>query len=203
MQRGEFYYYFSTMGGGKSLELILDDYRSRHRGRTTAIIKPEIDKKAGSNVETRFGQTRRKADLLLSHDTKKSSQELLDLIASCTIKGKPVTIYLDEVQFLTKDHVMMLREVVDDNSVTVKAYGLLTDFTGRLFEASKQFIEVADHKIQIASHCEINTCDRIAVYNARIADGKATTEGPTVAIDGIDAEYKALCSSHFMQSIGQ
>lgn len=203
MHAGEFFYYYSTMGGGKSLELILDEHRSSQRGATTAIIKPKKDKKAGDNVYTRFGQTKRKINLALSEDPQEALRELTELIATCTIKAKPVVIYLDEVQFLSAEHVLVLREIVDESSICIKAYGLLTDFTGSLFESSKKLLEVCDHKSQIIAHCEIENCSKIAVYNARLVDDKVVTEGPTVAIDGIDAEYMALCSMHYTQSVGK
>lgn len=198
MKRGEFYYFFSTMGGGKSLELILDEFRTRRRGGATAIVKPARDKKAGRNIETRFGQTRIQVDTLLSHDPKTANIELSNVISKLKPTNKPITLYLDEVQFLTRDHINDLRRLIDQESITVKAYGLLTDFTGTLFEASRAMIEIADLKTQIPSHCEDELCGNIAVYNARIIGGQVATSGPTIAIDGIDAEYKALCSIHYL-----
>ena len=189
------------MGGGKTLELILDEYRSSQRGASTAIIKPNKDKKAGSNVFTRFGQTKREIDLSLSEDPKKALEELSELILKVrSRKDGPVVIYLDEVQFLTPEHISILRKLTDESDICVKAYGLLTDFTGKLFESSKKLLEVSDSKSQIVSHCEIKNCSKIAVYNARLIDDKIVTTGPTVAIDGIDAEYMALCSAHYSSS---
>ncbi|NMU24414.1 thymidine kinase, partial [Vibrio parahaemolyticus] len=49
-------------------------------------------------------------------------------------------ILVDECQFLSKEQVYQLTEVVDKLHIPVLCYGLRTDFLGELFEGSKYLL---------------------------------------------------------------
>ena len=55
----------------------------------------------------------------------------------------------DEAQFYTPAQVEQLGRVVDELNADVHAFGLLTDFRGKLFEGSARFLELADERQEL------------------------------------------------------
>lgn len=68
-------------------------------------------------------------------------------------------------------------------------YGLRTDFRANLFEGSRRLLEVADSIEEIKTTCAF--CDRKALFNLRLIDGKPTLSGESVAL-GFD-NYQPTC----------
>ena len=94
----------------------------------TLVLKPKVDDRhAGISVRSRIG---------LESDAV--SYEAADDLFALTEKKDQHTklscVLLDEAQFLTKDQVFSLCEIVDELGIPVLAYGLRTDFRGVLFE---------------------------------------------------------------------
>lgn len=204
----ELNYYIATMGGGKSLHLLWSEHVLA-ADTPTLVVKPASDLKAGRHVETRLGETRRKVDFLISDDTDIEKALLARLEQMHTQKNIPLThrpwLFVDEGQFLLPRHVEQLRDIVDKDIAHVKVYGLLTDFRGEFFPGSEALVKTADHveTLRPANHehfCEKTGCDRVALRNARLIDGKVTRQGEQIAIDGIDATYEALCSRHYREN---
>ena len=107
---------------------------------------------------------------------------------------------VDEAQFLTTDQVDQLATLCDVHGIPVLAYGLRTDFQGRLFEGSARLLAIADSLIEIKSVCE---CGRKATMNLRVdAEGHAVREGAQTEIGGND-RYVALCRRHFTAAMDE
>ncbi len=84
-------------------------------------------------------------------------------------------ILMDECQFLSKDQVYQLTEVVDKLDIPVLCYGLRTDFLGELFEGSKYLRSWADKLIGLKT---IYHCGRKANMVIRTDEhGNAISEG--------------------------
>src|SRR5690606_31013064 len=79
------------------------------------------------------------------------------------------TLIVDEAQFATPDQVDEIAEWADIHRRTVACYGLLSDFTGRLFPGTARLLEVADvhHRLQLHALC---WCGRPATHNARLVN---------------------------------
>jgi thymidine kinase len=104
-------------------------------------------------------------------------------------------ILVDEAQFMTKDQVAQVAEVVDHLKLPVLTYGLRTNFLGELFEGSQYLISWAEELIEIKTICH---CGSKAIMNARIdANGKIAREGEEVLIGGND-RYLAVCRKHYL-----
>lgn len=188
-------FHYSAMGGGKTLEIILQEHRARQAGYKTMIAKPSIDKKAGEEILTRFGEMRRPIDTLIG--ISDNLYGLLNTRIGKSTEKSSWIVFIDEAQFLTPAQVDSLRKAADSGLATIEAYGLRTDFKGSFFPGSAALLAHADHIKEITSPCEIETCGRPAIYNSRYVNGQLTKEGDQVAIDGIDATYQALCSYHY------
>src|SRR5699024_8337493 len=61
----------------------------------------------------------------------------------------------DEAQFYTRDQVDQLARIVDELSIDVFAFGILTDFRTKLFAGSQRLVELADriNRLQVEALC--------------------------------------------------
>jgi thymidine kinase len=116
-------------------------------------------------------------------------------------------VVCDEVQFYTSAQCDQLARVVDDLEVDVYAFGLLTDFRGRLFKGTQRMLEIADEHLplQVEARC---WCGARATHNARVVNGAVVYEGDTVVVGDTSGEadtplfgdvvrYELLCRRHF------
>ena len=87
----------------------------------------------------------------------------------------------DEAQFYTSEQCDQLARVVDELEVDVYAFGLITDFRGRLFEGTKRLLEIADERVpmQVEARC---WCGSRATHNARVVNGDVVYEGETIVV---------------------
>ena len=98
------------------------------------------------------------------------------------------------VQFLTRDEVYLLTELVDEYNVPVICYGLRADFQGNLFEGSKWLLAWADTIEEVKTIC---WCGRKASFNARLDGcGGITKVGEQVVL-GAGDKYVGLCRRHW------
>src|ERR1700737_4601616 len=116
---------FGTMGSGKSTLALQIHHNLASRGligsRCTRLDREE------AQVSSRLGVSRHAVEVTPSLDFR----ELADLIIATV--GRLDFLVCDEAQFFTPAQVEQLAEVVDDHDVDAYAFGLLTDFRGRLF----------------------------------------------------------------------
>jgi thymidine kinase len=103
-------------------------------------------------------------------------------------------LLIDEAQFLTKNQVMQLTNIVDTRKIPVLAYGLRSDFRGEPFEGSMYLLIWADEIIEIKTICH---CGKKATFNARInSNGEMESEGKQIEIGG-NERYVSVCRNHF------
>ena len=91
----------------------------------------------------------------------------------------------DEAQFYSAEQCDQLARVVDELEVEVYAFGLITDFRGRLFEGTQRLLEIADERVplQVEARC---WCGARATHNARVVNGEIVYEGETVIVGDTD-----------------
>ncbi len=108
-------------------------------------------------------------------------------------------ILVDEAQFLTKDQVYQLTEVVDKLHIPVLCYGLRTDFQAELFEGSRYLLAWADQLEELKTICY---CGRKANFVIRLnAQGDAVKDGAQIQIGGNDS-YLSVCRAHYKEKLG-
>ena len=126
------------------------------------------------------------------------SDNLLDRISAAHRATPLHCVLVDEAQFLTRQHVRQLSDVVDDLDIPVLAYGLRTDFKGNMFEGSQNLLAWADSLTEIKTICH---CGRKATMVLRLGeDGKPVRDGAQVKIGGNET-YQSVCSRHFKDGI--
>jgi thymidine kinase len=162
------------------------DFNYRERGMNTLCFLPEIVTEFSPQIRSRIGLFKDPIILTTGMDIEK-------YIASHHSQYALSCIFVDEAQFLSKDHVSQLCRVVDHMNIPVLTYGLRTDFRGDLFEGSQHLLALADQIEEIKTIC---FCGRKAIMTARMTkEGAAVTGGDQVDCGGND-KYISLCRKH-------
>ncbi|MDC8830305.1 thymidine kinase [Alteromonas gilva] len=184
----QLYFYYSAMNAGKSTSLLQSAYNYRERGMNPLIFTAAIDNRYGTGkVASRIGL---QADAQLYS----KADDLLATISALHAKQYIDCVFIDEAQFLTKEQVYQLIEVVDELDIPVLAYGLRTDFLGDTFTGSHYLLAWADKLFELKTVCH---CGRKANFVVRMDEnGLAVTSGEQVEIGGND-RYESMCRKHF------
>ena len=184
----QLYFYYSSMNAGKSTHLLQSSYNYNERGLKTILYTAQIDDRfSKGKVSSRLGIN---ADARLFND----ETNLLSEIASVQQSNNIACVLIDEAQFLSKEQVKQLTDVVDNLNIPVLAYGIRTDFLGQTFTGSAALLAWADKLIELKTICH---CGRKANFVIRLNDdGKAAIGGEQVEVGG-NERYQALCRAHF------
>lgn len=183
------YFRYGTMGSGKSIDLIKVAYNYEERNKKVLLFAPATDDRYGVGmVTTRIGLQREAIavtrDLNIYECVKKRTE-------------KPDCILVDEANFLTREQVYQLSDVVDYLDIPVICYALRADFKQRFFEGSGPLMEIADKIEEIKTICE---CGAKATASMRYIDGKPVIEGDQVFIGGNES-YKSVCRKCYKKYI--
>ena len=184
------YFNYSSMNAGKSTMLLQANHNYIERG-----MQPEI---YTSNLDKRFGENE-----IVSRIGLKSKSNLFDIktdiykeILNKNDKKEIDCVLIDEAQFLTKNQVKQLGDIVDLLDIPVLTFGIRTDFQGNLFEGSKYLLAWADNLKEIKTVCH---CGRKATMVLRLNEyGQITEDGNQIDIGG-EEKYVSVCRKHFKE----
>jgi thymidine kinase len=185
---------YGTMGSGKSTVALQIHHNLSSRG-LRGLLCTQLDRD-GAVVSSRLGVSAAAVDV----GPKLDLFELASKFAEAN--GGLEYLVCDEAQFYTPAQVEQLSRVVDELNADVHAFGLLTDFRGKLFDGAARFLELADerHELQVEARC---WCGARATQNARLVNGKQVYDGEVVVVGdtGGDAEvtYELLCRRHWLR----
>ncbi len=186
------YFHYATMNAGKSTMLLQASYNYRERGMRTVIFTAGLDDRAGKGrVSSRIG---------LSSDAIPfgGEDDLMDAIAAMHAQEPIACVFVDEAQFLSADQVWQLARVSDRMGIPVMAYGLRTDFQGKLFPGSLELLAIADELREVRTIC---FCGRKATMVVRLdQDGRLVREGAQVEVGG-NEKYVSLCRRHWEEQM--
>ncbi|MFL2773354.1 MAG: thymidine kinase [bacterium] len=187
------YFYYSAMNAGKTTTLLQSSHNYAERGMTTLLLKPLIDDREGLNV------IRSRVGLEAEAKNFEKDDNLLQTIKAQHKTKSLNCVLLDEAQFLTRDQVIQLGDVVDRLEIPVLCYGLRTDFLGELFEGSRSLLAWADELREIKTVCH---CGKKAIMTVRLnEEGKPLQAGEQIQIGGNES-YVSMCRRHFKSSLG-
>lgn len=186
---------FGTMGSGKSTLALQIHHNLTHGGLQGALCSM-LDR-AGAQVSSRLGVS---ADAVVIDPN-------IDLREVAHNDGEPFDyLVCDEAQFYTPEQIEQLAEIVDTMRLDVFAFGLLTDFRGRLFPGTARLLELADQSeaIQCEARC---WCGERATHNARVVNGVQVYEGELMVVDDPeivpDVRYELRCRKHWTSGTGR
>ncbi|MDF2960231.1 MAG: thymidine kinase [Paenibacillus sp.] len=174
------YFRYGTMNSGKSIEVLRTAHNYEEQGKKVLLFTPSVDDRYGvGTVASRIGM--QKHAIIIDDQIN-----MIELAAA----EKPNCILIDESQFLNKEQVQQLAEIVDSLNIPVIAYGLRADFLGNLFEGSYHLLAIADKIEEIKTVCWF--CDKKAIMNMRCNDGNPVFEGEQIQIGGNES-YLPVC----------
>lgn len=186
---------FGTMGSGKSTMALQIHHNLASRD-LFGILLTALDRE-GAQVTSRLGVAAQAIDVTPEID-----------LYRLAVEHWPIHyLVCDEAQFYTAEQCDQLARVVDDLGVDVFAFGLITDFRGRLFDGTRRLLEIADERVpmQVEARC---WCGARATHNARVVNGVIVYEGETVVVGdtgeradqplfGDVVRYELLCRRHY------
>ncbi len=190
----QMYFYYSSMNAGKSTTLLQSSFNYQERGMNPVIFTAALDDRYGvGKVSSRIG-------LQSDAHLYRLDTDLYAEVDKLNKQDKLHCILVDECQFLSREQVYQLSEVVDKLHIPVLCYGLRTDFLGELFEGSKYLLSWADKLVELKTICH---CGRKANMVIRTDEnGTPISEGDQVAIGGND-RYVSVCRQHYKEALGK
>ena len=141
------FFNYSSMNAGKTTILLQSAHNYRERGLTPILFTPKLDDRYGEGwIKSRIG--------LQSRAIIFTTEDDLYEIARAKLEDHNIhCVLVDESQFLSRDQVFQLTEIVDRLNIPVLCFGLRTDFQGELFEGSKYLLAWADELSEIKTIC--------------------------------------------------
>jgi|AGFS01.1.fsa_nt_gi Thymidine kinase len=184
------YYKFAAMNSGKSTDLLRKAFSYKERGFEVMYLT--------SSLDTRYSEGKITSRIGIDSDAfvikPNSLQELEVFYMEIEDHDEYKAVFVDECQFLNKEQVDKLAEIVDNLGVDVYCYGLRTDFSGKLFEGSAHLLEIADDLEDLNSICD---CGNKAIMTARLVDNT------DLVFMGGNESYKSMCRKCHKQHRGQ
>ena len=182
------YFYYSAMNAGKTTVLLQSAHNYRERGMNPLLFMPRLDNRHGVGVvRSRIGLESPAVAFTSDDNLYEQVQRLLpDENVHCVL--------VDEAQFLTREQVFQLTEIVDRLNIPVLCFGLRTDFQGELFEGSRYLLAWADQLEELKTICHTG---RKATMVVRVDEqGYALREGSQVEIGG-NERYVSVSRKEF------
>ena len=191
---------YKRQGSGKSTVALQVHHNLTRRGLHGMLFT--LYDRDGTQVSSRLGVSRPALEVTPGLDLLAVARQVAD------DDGRLDFLVCDEVQFYEETQIEQLASVVDELDADVFAYGLLTDFRGRLFDGTRRMLELADEHVPL--HVEARCwCGRRATHNARLVNGVMTMEGETIVIGDTEAAateplfgdvvtYELLCRRHYL-----
>jgi thymidine kinase len=185
-------FFHGPMDCGKSTLALQIDHNHARQGRS-GLLLVRHDRSGTARITSRLGMGKPALEV-------PAGMDLRTLVRQHWSRGRPVDyLVVDEAQFLDPEQVEQLADLVDHSCVDVYAFGLSTDFRGRLFPGAQRLVELADAVTVLQVHV-LCWCGRRGRLNARVAGGRVVREGDTVLVadtsDEADVHYQVLCREH-------
>ncbi|MCR1898881.1 thymidine kinase [Irregularibacter muris] len=176
----QLYFRYSTMNAGKSIEILKIAHNYEEQGKSVILFTSSLDNRFGEGyIASRIGLKRKAYTFGKGTSLRKTIEA-----------NPPHCVLVDEGQFLTKDQVLELTQIVDYMDIPVIVYGLKNDFQNHLFEGSETLLLYADKIEEIKTICWF--CNKKATMVLRVLDGKPLYTGEQIQIGGND-HYIPVC----------
>lgn len=182
------YFYYSAMNAGKTTALLQSAHNYRERGMQPLLFTPLLDDRyAVGTIRSRIG-------LQAPAVAFDKDSDLLEATRARLLQENVHCVLVDEAQFLSRNQVCQLTDVVDELSIPVLCFGLRTDFQGELFKGSKHLLAWADELQELKTIC--HTGQKATMVVRVDEQGYALREGSQVEIGG-NERYVSVSRSEF------
>lgn len=180
---------YAVMNAGKSTHLLITRHSYvQHHGRVLVLTSAIDDRNGVGRITSRLGIH---ADAIALRD----QDDLFEIVSAALADGPLAAILMDEVQFMSCDHVRQAARVVDELDLTVTAYGLKNNVFGELFsESMATMLALADEIEELRTTCHCGSkANMILRYRP---DGSVEKSGSVVEVGGND-RYVSVCRKHW------
>lgn len=184
----QLYFRYSTMNAGKSTEVLKIAHNYEEQNKHVLILT--------SSIDTRYGEGKITSRMGFQRDAIVINEET-DMYALAQEK-KPDCVLVDEGQFLTRDQVIVLAQIVDRLNIPVIVYGLKNDFRNQLFAGSEALLLFADKIEEIKAVCWY--CHKKATMQIKFKEGRPVNDGPQIEIGGND-KYYSVCRKCYAKQV--
>lgn len=190
----ELVFFHGTMTSGKTTSLLQDAHNYKTHGHTPLLLTALIDSRSGA------GLIRSRIGISSPAETFSAGENLFDKVKAFANQGPLIGVLVDEAQWLSRDQVFQLSDVVDELGIGVSAYGLKVDFKGDLFPGSAALMALADRLQEITGICRSGAK---ATMVARLGpDGLATLNGPQILVGG-EETYVAMSRREWKAAVAE
>ncbi|MCP8967942.1 thymidine kinase [Ectobacillus ponti] len=182
----QLFFRYGAMNSGKSIEILKVAHNYEEQNKPVMIFTSGIDNRDEVGfVSSRIGLRRQAIPIF-------ADTNIFGAVAEAEVK--PYCVLIDEVQFVSEQHVKQLAQIVDELDIPVMGFGLKNDFQNQLFEGSKYMLLYADKIEEMKTICWF--CAKKAVMNLRVdGQGRPVYTGEQIQIGGNDTYYP-VCRKH-------
>ena len=187
------YYYYGAMASSKSASLLMNVYNYEQQGKRVVLLKPSFDTRSKEGqVQSRIG---------ISHSAIEFTKDddLYHIISDNLYKLNHIDcVFIDEVQFATREQIKQLVKVVDGLGINVIAYGLKNSYVdGVIFDSVQELMYQCNAMYEIKSTCQ--WCNSKATHHIRLVNGVPVRNGEENIVGDIDGDekYISTCRYHY------
>ena len=164
----QLFFKHGAMNSGKSIEILKVAHNYEEQNKPVLLFTSGIDNRDEVGViSSRIGL--RRAAIAIFDETN-----IFEVVKN--YEEKLYCVLVDEVQFLKKEHVIQLTQIVDELNIPVMGFGLKNDFQNELFEGSRYMLTYADKIEEMKTICWF--CQKKATMNLRVDEqGKPVYTG--------------------------
>lgn len=186
----QLFFKYGAMNSGKSIDVLKVAHNYEEQGKPVVLLTSGVDTRSGQGtIASRIG-LERKVHPIMKDTNVYEYVKNIDQRIYCVL--------IDEAQFLSKEHVLQLTQIVDELNIPVMTFGLKNDFRNELFEGSKYLLIYADKIEEMKTICWF--CPHKATMNLRMLDGHPIYEGEQVQIGGNESYYP-VCRKHYFHPL--
>lgn len=186
MEMAQLYFKYGAMNSGKSIEILKVAHNYEEQNKPVLIFTSAIDNRDEVGyISSRIGLRRQAIPVMENTD-------IYGIVSRH--EPKPYCVLVDECQFLSKESILQLVRIVDELDVPVMGFGLKNDFQNELFEGSRFMLTYADKIEEMKTICWF--CERKAIMNLRLKDGKPVYTGEQIVIGGNDTYFPVCRKCH-------
>src|SRR4051812_27547982 len=128
----QLFFKYGAMNSGKSIEILKVAHNYEEQNKNVLIFTSALDDRYQLGYVTSRIGLQREAILI------DSTTDIFKIVCESPV---PVScVLIDEVQFVSKAHVLQMVRLVDELNVPVMGFGLKNDFQNNLFEGSKYML---------------------------------------------------------------
>ena len=184
-------FFHGTMGSAKSATLLMKYDQMKRSGKKCILLKPAKDSRWENGMITSrviAGQP------CISVDNNCNLKELV--LSKLTPEDSFVFVLIDEVQFLTKEHIHQAWEltIIEGLTIEVLCFGLKNNYMNEPFEASSALFSKTNNLTVLESKCCY--CNNDADTHLLLINGEIIKSGDPFLQGDLSTsrvQYKTVC----------